>query len=723
MAKLTLHRVLSSFLSYFKLNENSTRIENAFEDTLSRSGVAPNSMQSNLDLGSYRIINVGSPVAPTDAVRLVDLEGLTGGGGPIGDITTDDITDFAEAVEDKIGSAIAAGSNVTVTYNDATGTTTISATGELAGTVDWTEVTGKPSTFTPSTHSHSISDVTGLQAALDGLDSELDTKAALSHTHSTGDVTGLQEFVEDTIGSKVVAGSNVTVTYNDTTGTTTIAATAGEGGAGAGYRLLSEFAEIDGGGVNTTNNDTAFTAAEAASDGLIYIPDGTYATTIDPLTFNKRYTGTGKIKYGSNVYPAKLANLNELPSPASGLGATGWFTGDQVFSDGGEHYVIGENVRKYDLNATYFQSSTIPHHAWMEIKSGNSGWQGRLASTASAGATSVTLTGAGSTDWVGKQFVFTQGQDGTGLSTHTVTSVSGTTVNFTPATPSTYSANIYGIKFAPRTWNGHTYIKVDHNGGGDGYGHIVRMKVGYNPPASEDHVFFTATGGQYGGDLDFVSSGVYGTGWESQYNDNGNDVAVIAQVDSFNRTNDTGGRGAYWFGSLFQSYGTKPADAAHVVAGKWRAALDTVRADLTQFGNSVDNANVAINTKLGHRWVMNSTLNQNGRGGHPVLGTALWGNTKGDMYIESGNDGTSDYIALRFDRSSGQDARLRIRPTAVQINTALTVAGSIGAGTDIFLGASNIIAFGAGSGNYLQMLGGHLYFRHSSGTWYQLYTP
>ncbi|MBP9578535.1 MAG: hypothetical protein KBE39_03220, partial [Parabacteroides sp.] len=32
----------------------------------------------------------------------------------------------------------------------------------------WSEITGKPSAFTPSAHIHSISDITGLQTALDG---------------------------------------------------------------------------------------------------------------------------------------------------------------------------------------------------------------------------------------------------------------------------------------------------------------------------------------------------------------------------------------------------------------------------------------------------------------------------------------------------------------------------------------------------------------------------
>lgn len=44
------------------------------------------------------------------------------------------------------------------------------ATGETgpAGSSAWDDITDKPSTFPPSAHSHAISDVTGLQAALDG---------------------------------------------------------------------------------------------------------------------------------------------------------------------------------------------------------------------------------------------------------------------------------------------------------------------------------------------------------------------------------------------------------------------------------------------------------------------------------------------------------------------------------------------------------------------------
>lgn len=71
----------------------------------------------------------------------------------------------------------------------------------------WADITDKPSTFPPSTHSHAISDVSGLQGQLDGkassahshsisgitnLQNQLDSKASSSHTHTIANVTNLQ---------------------------------------------------------------------------------------------------------------------------------------------------------------------------------------------------------------------------------------------------------------------------------------------------------------------------------------------------------------------------------------------------------------------------------------------------------------------------------------------------------------------------------------------------
>lgn len=73
--------------------------------------------------------------------------------------------------------------------------------------VTWSGITGKPTTFPPSAHTHTISNVTGLQTALNnkadvvhghsmsdisGLTAALAGKAALVHTHTISQVSGLQ---------------------------------------------------------------------------------------------------------------------------------------------------------------------------------------------------------------------------------------------------------------------------------------------------------------------------------------------------------------------------------------------------------------------------------------------------------------------------------------------------------------------------------------------------
>ncbi len=60
------------------LNSNSQKIEDALNNTLSLDGSTPNAMEANLDVGLNRVINLGAPVNPNDAVRLIDLNVSTG---------------------------------------------------------------------------------------------------------------------------------------------------------------------------------------------------------------------------------------------------------------------------------------------------------------------------------------------------------------------------------------------------------------------------------------------------------------------------------------------------------------------------------------------------------------------------------------------------------------------------------------------------------------------
>lgn len=111
----------------------------------------------------------------------------------------------------------------------------------------------------PSTHTHAQSDVTNLTAdlaakaplaspALTGtptaptqtagnnstrlattafVATAVAAKADTSHTHTASQVTDLAEAVRDTVGTALVAGSNITITVNDAGDTITIASTGG----------------------------------------------------------------------------------------------------------------------------------------------------------------------------------------------------------------------------------------------------------------------------------------------------------------------------------------------------------------------------------------------------------------------------------------------------------------------------------------------------------------
>lgn len=78
----------------------------------------------------------------------------------------------------------------------------------VAVTVPYTGVTGKPATFPPSVHNHTVSEVTNLQTTLDG-------KAASSHSHAISDVTSLQTSL-DSKQATLVSGTNIKTINGET---------------------------------------------------------------------------------------------------------------------------------------------------------------------------------------------------------------------------------------------------------------------------------------------------------------------------------------------------------------------------------------------------------------------------------------------------------------------------------------------------------------------------
>lgn len=132
------------------------------------------------------------------------------------------------------------------------------------GSTDWADITNKPSTFTPSAHTHVIGDTTGLQAALDGKQAS-GSYAAASHSHVIGDVTGLQTALD----GKQASGSYANATHTHAIGDTTGLQTALDGKQGS---------LVSGTNIKTVNGQSLLGSGDVVSG--IYVqqsaPSGTH---------------------------------------------------------------------------------------------------------------------------------------------------------------------------------------------------------------------------------------------------------------------------------------------------------------------------------------------------------------------------------------------------------------------------------------------------------------
>lgn len=84
MSKITLNDVGSIVTNPTSaaatIDANSSTIQTAFDNTLSRDGTSPNQMGSNLDMNSHQILNLPNPATVSSPLRLQDLNKFIGGG-------------------------------------------------------------------------------------------------------------------------------------------------------------------------------------------------------------------------------------------------------------------------------------------------------------------------------------------------------------------------------------------------------------------------------------------------------------------------------------------------------------------------------------------------------------------------------------------------------------------------------------------------------------------
>ena len=170
--------------------------------------------------------------------------------------------------------------------------------------VAWTAITGKPAAFPPVAHSHEISAVTGLQAALDG-------KAPASSIWT-------QEQLQDLVAAMFQSGahSNASIVYDDASGSLSIT-TSGGGGASLTQEEVEDFVGgliLQGAGINVTYDDAgnvlsialsgeSFTTAE--KNKLAGIAPGATANAPDAqLRDRGTHTGTQPISSVSGLQAA-----------------------------------------------------------------------------------------------------------------------------------------------------------------------------------------------------------------------------------------------------------------------------------------------------------------------------------------------------------------------------------------------------------------------------------
>lgn len=667
MTKWSPPEVNAGYRSTQKISEALEGISDVIENTVSRDGATPNHMLADFDMNGFRILNLPEPVDDTDVVRLIDLAAL--GGEDAGIVlwsnvlgkpaaftpaphthVTSDIVNFQESIEDLIAGTLEAGANITITYNDTTGKVNIaSGAGGGGGSVDWPDITNKPSTFAPS-----------------------------AHTQAASTITDLQEVVEDYIGSSILAGAGISVSYNDTTGKTTIASSGGGGGSSGAPDFVAVFGGI---GDGATSNNTAFAAAEGSSYEYIWLPEGNFYTT-NPLSyFNKHYIGPGKIFYGSGGGSVKgFARYKDDVDPDVLQGVEYGIGENLEFSDA-EYRVVNAGTRKnferYLVSGgapngypTYFWAPVTPHFLRYVNQGGWSGFSGLTTSTITAGvSTSCTISG-GVTGWqVGDEVGFTSAMDGLITETKVLTGVdTGTnTISWSGTLANTYASGST-VTHGYRTMNSAYLTILDHIGGGDAYVHAGRATVSYAALNSQTNFEHRATIGLFGGDMTIAAAGGYATGWENQISDTGVDGCAAGFVTSYARTVDTGNFGNFWIhdlakmdggGTGYAPFGTKPMDGIYVAALAAKVGLDFTRSAFSVAAVALPlEAKIALDAQIvapgagnGNGWVATTD------GGMNIRGTSVSGTKTLEL-----NNGSY---------------RMRLQASgALTTNAALTVSGA-----------------------------------------------
>lgn len=232
MAKLTLNNIGSRYGSIDALNDNFDAIETALENTLSRDGTGPNNMESDLDMDSNDILNVGNL-----SVGSLRVNGLP--------VSPGNINYTGQIKETQVATSGQTVFNLTsISYNPLTNNLSVYVDGVYQNPSRYTETSSTRVTFSEGLHVGAVVDFAVL--SLNDLGGTADS-ANVTHTQA-------------------IAGAVAT----------TVKAKLSE------HVSVKDFGAV---GDGVTDDTAAIQAAISSGAKTIHIPAGTYLYT-PPLAIN-----------------------------------------------------------------------------------------------------------------------------------------------------------------------------------------------------------------------------------------------------------------------------------------------------------------------------------------------------------------------------------------------------------------------------------------------------
>lgn len=193
---------------------------------------ATNTLTVSLDNTAVTPATYGSN-ASTVSNFTVDQQGrLTGAANQAIAITSDQVTDFSEAVDDRVNVLVSGGANITVTYDDAAGTFVIDndLTGDVTGVVAGAGMTGGGTSGDITVNAIGGYGITVNANDIEVSNTEIQAQANVAIGNNTTDNLSegstnkyyTDERVADKIGGILTASGNLSVAYDDAADTITI---------------------------------------------------------------------------------------------------------------------------------------------------------------------------------------------------------------------------------------------------------------------------------------------------------------------------------------------------------------------------------------------------------------------------------------------------------------------------------------------------------------------